>query len=82
MPTSGFLPKFSLHFSPIHAIFLAHLFLLYLIGMIFVEDHKLRIKFFLNLHSGGWNQGPLDTAATNGLLCQPRVIMIMEKSVE
>jgi hypothetical protein len=20
--------------------------------------------FFLNLHSGGWNQGPLDTAAT------------------
>jgi hypothetical protein len=34
------------------------------------------------LHSGGWNQGPLDTAATNGLLYQPRVIMIMEKSVE
>jgi hypothetical protein len=25
---------------------------------------------------GGWNQGPLDTAATNGLLCQPRMIMI------
>jgi hypothetical protein len=21
-------------------------------------------SFFLNLHSGGWNQGPLDTAAT------------------
>jgi hypothetical protein len=20
--------------------------------------------FFFNLHSGGWNQGPLDTAAT------------------
>jgi hypothetical protein len=38
------------------------------------------IQFFL--HSGGWNQGPLDTAATNGLLYQPRVIMIMEKSVE
>jgi hypothetical protein len=38
--------------------------------------------FFFNLHSGGWNQGPLDTAAINGLLCQPRVIMIMEKSVE
>jgi hypothetical protein len=38
---------------------------------------------FFNLFSGGgWNQGPLDTAATNGLLCQPRVIMIMEKSVE
>jgi hypothetical protein len=29
-----------------------------------------------------WNQGPLDTAATNGLLCQPRVSMMMEKSVE
>jgi hypothetical protein len=32
-----------------------------------------------NLYSGGWNQGPLDTAATNGLLCQPLVIMMMEK---
>jgi hypothetical protein len=31
---------------------------------------------------GGGIQGPLDTAATNGLLCQPRVIMMMEKSVE
>jgi hypothetical protein len=37
---------------------------------------------FFNFHSGGWNQGPLDTAATNGLLCQPRVIMMMEKLVE
>jgi hypothetical protein len=37
-------------------------------------------NFFL--HSGGWNQGPLDTAPLNGLLCQPQVIMIMEKSVE
>jgi hypothetical protein len=26
--------------------------------------------------------GPLDTAATNGLLCQPLVIMMMEKLVE
>jgi hypothetical protein len=26
--------------------------------------------------------GPLGTAATNGLLCQPRVIMMMEKLVE
>jgi hypothetical protein len=43
----------------------------------------LNFSFFkLNLYSGGWNQGPLDTAATNGLLCQPRVIMMMEKSVE
>jgi hypothetical protein len=31
---------------------------------------------------GGGIQGPLDTAATNGLLCQLRVIMVMEKSVE
>jgi hypothetical protein len=23
-----------------------------------------QINFFFNLHSGGWNQGPLDTAAT------------------
>jgi hypothetical protein len=42
---------------------------------------KIFLKF-LNLYSGGWNQGPLDTAATNGPLCQPRVIMMMEKSVE
>jgi hypothetical protein len=31
---------------------------------------------------GGGIQGPLGTAATNGLLYQPRVIMIMEKLVE
>jgi hypothetical protein len=31
---------------------------------------------------GGGIQGPFDTAATNVLLCQPRVIMMMEKSVE
>jgi hypothetical protein len=37
----------------------------------------LFLMFFFNLHSGGWKQGPL-----NGLLCQPWVIMIMEKSVE
>jgi hypothetical protein len=30
----------------------------------------------------GVQLGPLDTAATNGLLCQPRVIMMMEKLVE
>jgi hypothetical protein len=28
---------------------------------------------------GGGIQGPLGTAATNGLLCQSRVIMMMEK---
>jgi hypothetical protein len=38
--------------------------------------------FLFYLYSGGWNQGPLDTAATNGLLCQPLVIMMMEKLVE
>jgi hypothetical protein len=31
---------------------------------------------------GGGIQGPLGTAATNDLLCQLRVIMIMEKSME
>jgi hypothetical protein len=31
---------------------------------------------------GGVQLGPLATAATNGLLCQPRVILMMEKSVE
>jgi hypothetical protein len=31
---------------------------------------------------GGGIQGPLGTAANNGLLCQPRVIMMMEKSME
>jgi hypothetical protein len=38
--------------------------------------------FFLICIVGGGIQGPLDTAANNGLLCQPRVIMMMEKSVE
>jgi hypothetical protein len=31
---------------------------------------------------GGVQLGPLGTAATNGLLCQPLVIMMMEKLVE
>jgi hypothetical protein len=31
---------------------------------------------------GGVQLGPLGTAANNGLLCQPRVIMMMEKLVE
>jgi hypothetical protein len=34
--------------------------------------------FFLICIVGGGIQGPLDTAATNGLLCQPRMIMMME----
>jgi hypothetical protein len=43
---------------------------------------RIREKFKFKLYSGGWNQDPLDTAATNGLLCQTRVIMVMEKLVE
>jgi hypothetical protein len=38
--------------------------------------------FFLIGVVGCGIQGPLGTAATNGLLCQPRVIMMMEKLVE
>jgi hypothetical protein len=38
---------------------------------------------FLNWCRGGGVQlGPLGIAATNRLLCQPRVIMMMEKLVE
>jgi hypothetical protein len=41
---------------------------------------------FFNWYSGGGGGGvqlgPVGNAATNGLLCQPRVIMMMEKSVE
>jgi hypothetical protein len=45
---------------------------------------SLKNYFFLNWCSGGRGgiQSPLGTAATKGLLCQPRVIMMMEKSVE
>jgi hypothetical protein len=46
------------------------------------ELETITQQFFFNLYSGGWNQGPLDTAAINGLVCQLRVIMMMEKSVE
>jgi hypothetical protein len=48
-----------------------------------LPDSVFLVGYFnFNFYSGGWNQGPLDTAATNGLLCQPRVIMMIEKSVE
>jgi hypothetical protein len=36
----------------------------------------------IGIVGGGVQLGPLGTAATNGLLCQPRVIMMMEKLVE
>jgi hypothetical protein len=39
-------------------------------------------NFLIGIVGGGVHLGALDTAATNGLLCQPRVIMMMEKSVE
>jgi hypothetical protein len=43
----------------------------------------LLLQFFLiGIVGGGVQLGPLGTAATNGLLCQPRVIMMMEKLVE
>jgi hypothetical protein len=36
----------------------------------------------IGIVGGGVQLGPLGTAAINGLLCQPRVIMMMEKLVE
>jgi hypothetical protein len=45
--------------------------------------HNFGVKFFLIGIVGGRVQlGPLGTAATNGLLYQPRMIMLMEKMVE
>jgi hypothetical protein len=41
----------------------------------------LPTKFF-GIVGGGVQLGPLGTAVTNGLLCQPRVIMMMEELVE
>jgi hypothetical protein len=38
--------------------------------------------FLIGIVGGGVQLGPLGTAATNGLLWQPRVIMMMEKLVE
>jgi hypothetical protein len=39
-------------------------------------------NFLICIVGGGVQLGPLGTAATNGLLCQPRVNMMMEKLVE
>jgi hypothetical protein len=36
----------------------------------------------IGIVEGAVQLGPLGTAATNGLLCQPRVIMMIEKLVE
>jgi hypothetical protein len=62
---------------------------IYFLVMIVVSD---RIKndslgraiaiIFFKWYSGGGGSSPLGTAATNGLLCQPRVIMMIKKLVE
>jgi hypothetical protein len=40
------------------------------------------VFFLICIVGGGVQLGPLTTAATSGLLCQPRVIMMMEKLME
>jgi hypothetical protein len=40
------------------------------------------IIFLTDIVGGGVQLDPLGTAATNGLLCQPQVIMMMEKLME
>jgi hypothetical protein len=45
-------------------------------------NEKKEIYKILMIVGGGVQLGPLATAATNGLFCQPRVIMMMEKLVE
>jgi hypothetical protein len=45
-------------------------------------QNKVALLFQIRIVGGGVQLGPLGTAATNGLLCQPRVIMMMEKLVE
>jgi hypothetical protein len=46
--------------------------------------HCTLVFFFfeIGIVGGGVQLGPLATAATNALLCQPRVIMMMDKFVE
>jgi hypothetical protein len=46
-----------------------------------ITDYAL-LFFLIGIVGGVVQLGPLGNAATNGLLCQPRVIMMMEKSVE
>jgi F0F1-type ATP synthase membrane subunit c/vacuolar-type H+-ATPase subunit K len=43
---------------------------------------KRLINFLIGILGGGVHLGPLGTAATNGLLRQPRLIMMMEKLME
>jgi hypothetical protein len=63
---------FFLTFLPLVFVFLPYILRHFLIPFLI---------FLIYIVVGGI-QGPLDTAATNGLFCQPRVIMMMEKSVE
>jgi hypothetical protein len=46
------------------------------------EGIFMKTFFLIGVVGGGVQLGPLGTAVTNGLLCQPRVIMMMEKLVE
>jgi hypothetical protein len=58
--------------------------LLYYKGeLYYIPQHYGEQMFFLvGIVGGGVQLGPLGTVATNGLLCQPRMIMMMEKLVE
>jgi hypothetical protein len=42
----------------------------------------VNVLFLIGIVGGGVQLGPLDTAPLIGLLCQPRVITMMEKLVE
>jgi hypothetical protein len=46
-----------------------------------IKNKAVPVLFLIGVVGGGVQLGPLGTAATNGLLCQPRVIMMMEKLV-
>jgi hypothetical protein len=47
------------------------------------DDESVKIMFWIkNIVRGTVQLGPLGITATNGLLCQPRVIMMMKKLVE
>jgi hypothetical protein len=48
----------------------------------FLQNLRPTYFFLIGIVGGGVQLGPLGTAATNGLLCQPRVIIMMEKLVE
>jgi hypothetical protein len=47
-----------------------------------VRVYSVFVCFLIGIVGGGVQLGPLGISATNGLLCQPWVIMMMEKLVE